>query len=255
MNTLKGVIAATRRRGEIVPVESDLFIEPWYFILSSEQYVEEPGNGNEPDPDPDPGSGEWEGGLGVGEGGQGWYKFAMAPVKMGGLFNPHDISVSSTLNPEYSVQNVKNSAQMYVDILGWEEAYQTILSSITNTYTVTHKNIVRPYTSLPHPTNFISGQPDEGAASSWTVYSDLTSGTTLYLYGIDQEQHYIKINNPEQGYVPAPVEFDTFQKQMAFAFDSCEGPNCPADYSLNWSLEMVVEINFPAIMDWIMPPR
>lgn len=200
-------------------------------------------------------SGEWEGGLGIADGGQGWYKFATAPVEMGGLFDPHDISVSSTLNPEYSVQSVKGVAEMYVEILGWEEAYQTILSSITDTYTATHTNIVRPHITLPHPTDFIEGQPDEGAESFWAVYSDLTSGITNYLYGADQGQYYIKVDNPEMGYVPAPVEFDTFQKQIAFAFTSCEGLTCPESYSINWSLEMVVEINYPAIMDWIMPPK
>src|SRR5690554_400223 len=212
-----------------------------------------PGGWSPPDPGPDPE--EWEGGLGIGDGGQGWYKFATVPVKIGSPYSPHDFSVSSTLSPEYNVQNVKDSAQMYVDILGWEGAYQTILSYIINTYTVLFTNIVRPYTTLPHPTNFISGQPDEGAASSWTVYSDLTPGTTLYLYGVDQEQHYIKVNNPEQGYVPDPVEFDTFQKEMAFAFSSCDGPSCPASYTIDWSLEMVVEVNYPAIMEWVMPPN
>lgn len=39
MKTLKGVIAATTGKGEVVPNESDLHMVPWYFILSSGLYA------------------------------------------------------------------------------------------------------------------------------------------------------------------------------------------------------------------------
>lgn len=212
-----------------------------------------PGGWKPVDPGPEPG--DWEGGLDTRPGAPGWYKFDTVPVEMGGLFSPHDISVTSTLSPEYNVGLLKNNAQAYVDMLGWDGAYSAILNGITNVYTVMNPNIVRAYSTLPHPTNFLSGQADEGAASSWSVYSDLTPGTTLYVYGVDQEQHYIKVEDPSQGYVPAPVEFDTFQKSIAFSFNECSGPSCPESYIMLWSLEKVVEVNFPAIMEWIMPPR
>lgn len=41
MKTLKGVIAASTGKGEVVPDESDLHMAPWYFILSSNEYINE----------------------------------------------------------------------------------------------------------------------------------------------------------------------------------------------------------------------
>lgn len=41
MKTLKGVIAATTGKGEVVPDESDLHIQSWFFILSSNTYTDE----------------------------------------------------------------------------------------------------------------------------------------------------------------------------------------------------------------------
>lgn len=43
MKTLKGVIATTTGKGEVVPDESDLHMVPWFFYLTSKPYaVEKP---------------------------------------------------------------------------------------------------------------------------------------------------------------------------------------------------------------------
>lgn len=282
MSTLTGVIKAAINLAYYPDIrESDLYADNPHFFLTSGLYptifddslapsMVAPAiyrrNASGPD--------TWEGGLGAGSGGQGWYRFAVANVELNHTDALHGLSISSALSVEAHIQSLKDNIGIYIEMLGYEGAKQAVRNNLINLFAI-HPNVVRANSELSYPQSIFSGQPDEGAASFWHLME--LPGTVWYVYGVDQIQTYIDPNNWElvDGDIiyhdigpPADMVFDAPYKQMAWSFLGCEGPAgpepgpvgpggyyCPEEYGVNWHIEKIVEVNYDAIVDWIMPPR
>lgn len=199
---------------------------------------------DQPDP-PDPGTGDFIGGL---DPAQGWYRYSHSPVELGSLFDPYGVSVVPAATVEATLTQLKGNLPAVIDLYGEEFARTYAANQVASLFNL-HNNIVPTGSTLEYPVGVFSGQPNEGAASTWTLHE--VPGSVMYVYGVDQEQVYLDTANPTPGWVPPPKVFSEASDQLAWAYRGCEGIACPVEITLNWTINRVTEINTQAILDWL----
>ncbi len=234
-----------------VPLRTCGLTPEWRFAFRFEDKIAE---GTEWDDPLDNGGGgepgDWEGGLG-GSGQPGWYRYGESNAAFQPIVFPwdtgFDVSVSGPGAPETTVQGYKDNVQLYIDALGLEGARAQLEVAVANQFT---GNIVRPGTVLEWPYQPFGGQGDTGAASTWLLRGPGTGANWMLVYGVDQVQVYLDPADPQEDWQPPSIVMDG-TAAMALAFQECDGPSCPTEYTLNWPLELIVEVNYQAILDWI----
>lgn len=149
---------------------------------------------------------------------------------------------------EATLTQLKGNLPTVIDLYG-EEFARTYAADQVASLSSLYTNIVPTGSTLEYPVGVFSGQPDAGAASTWTLHE--IPGNVMYVYGVDQEQVYLDTANPTPGWVPPPKVFSEAGDQLAWAYRGCEGVACPVEITLNWTINRVTEINTQAILDWL----